>query len=458
MNSPSNTRWNLRGRAPTQAGSTNAPQASNSGAFIGTSSRLDDDAPPAPATTGNSPFDTAPAEETAHDEDQENVPPPLSPPAPPQSVSSFNNGDDERTSNPSSSDTPPEAPTLLDLIRLLAKNDKERNEIERARLERELVRDAQAGRTSATPVDHGASSKGPPLAVPKDFSGSHRSGQQLREFLSCCYKNFSLRPDRFRTERQKVLHAAAYLTGAADAWLEEGLLAPEAQKPSYFDNFKDFAEELQKRFGDPSELETAKQGMRHTRMIDSGEASHYTVTFNKHAAVLKRHGWSEESLMDQFKDGLPARLTQQIAASRLSFETMADLQNWVVESDVAWKAASLRAYESLYPSSVATAPPSPPSDTAATAKREDVPANKVEEAEEAESSTIEDRKPALAQSVFQAKLTSVEYQRRRDEDLCLYCGSGEHKILTCPTRPTKSFRGTRESSATNASPRRSRRG
>jgi hypothetical protein len=39
------------------------------------------------------------------------------------------------------------------------------------------------------------------------------------------------------------------------------------------------------------------------------------------------------------------------------------------------------------------------------------------------------------------KLTSEEYQRRKDQDLCLYCGSKDHAVAKCPLAKPNSSTG-----------------
>lgn len=41
--------------------------------------------------------------------------------------------------------------------------------------------------------------------------------------------------------------------------------------------------------------------------------------------------------------------------------------------------------------------------------------------------------------VNRARLSAEERQRRRRENLCLYCGASSHLIAACPTRPGNSL-------------------
>jgi hypothetical protein len=105
---------------------------------------------------------------------------------------------------------------------------------------------------ASTPAPPAVKTRVAKIAPPENFNGDR---YKLPMFLSRCTHHFLNDPEKFTTERSKVMFAGSYLQGIAYSWFESLLRQVEANPndpPAELDSFSEFKQSLQTNFGDPN--------------------------------------------------------------------------------------------------------------------------------------------------------------------------------------------------------------
>lgn len=249
----------------------------------------------------------------------------------------------------------------------------------------------------------------PRVSDPEYFDGNR---QQLRNFVAQVRLVIQAQPSRFTTERQKVIFAATFLRGPAFSWLQPYL---ENSIPApILDSLDVFFKELHGVFGDPDQSATAERQLCLLKQTRS--AANYATDFRRLAALTS---WNDPSLCFQFYNGLKNDVKDELARTDRP-KDLSSLMSLAIKIDN-------RIYERLQEkrnttSHFATRPPPPYPTTPhpATIPQTTPPSHAME---------IDGTR------VLRRPLTPQERQRRRDNNLCLYCGEAGHIAFDCPKRP-----------------------
>jgi hypothetical protein len=130
-------------------------------------------------------------------------------------------------------------------------------------------------------------------------------------FLSRCTHHFLNDPEKFTTERSKVMFAGSYLQGIAYSWFESLLRQVEADPndpPAELDSFSEFKQSLQTNFGDPNIERTMEREIRNLRQVTSVAA--YTMEFKRISSLL---WWNDRALKGQYYEGLKSNIKDELA-------------------------------------------------------------------------------------------------------------------------------------------------
>jgi len=278
----------------------------------------------------------------------------------------------------------------------------------------------------------------PKVADPAPFKGDRK---ELPTFLSMCDLNFAGNPSRFRTEQDKIIYAGSRLEGPAFAWLQPKLTKlrnGEQPIPTELTSFKAFAKALNTLYGDPDREATAEReiyGLRQT-----GSVADYASKFEAKSQYLT---WNDSGLRAQFYRNLKDEVKDEIARGDKP-DSFADLRTLAIRLD---NRLYERRLDRTNPSTskapfTKTAPPTGPQPMP---NRTYTPAPNVAAAPTTQpgqptgglrvpSHTPDGTYPMeLGSRGWQ--LTETEKQRRRELELCGYCGEGGHYRQHCPARP-----------------------
>lgn len=257
-----------------------------------------------------------------------------------------------------------------------------------------------------------------PLRPPDVFDGT---ASKLRSFLNQLRAVFRTQARRFPNEAVKTDYAISYLKGGALDWFQP-FLETDPPPPCTTD-FKSFAAALTEQFGDPNYKHHAADRLYSLRQTTS--VSTFSIEFRKHATVLQ---WDDEVLIFLFYKGLKPAVRRHLFGKKFdSFEAYIKEAIRIDHCNQDLAATDNRPARSTIPAPERspTRARVPPRDRAPPAPK---PAVHSPASPRARNAPRTPRGP----------LSDEEKQRRRDLNLCMYCGKQDHAVDGCPIRPNPS--------------------
>lgn len=290
--------------------------------------------------------------------------------------------------------------------------------------------------------------------LPEEFRGNRA---HLNSFLLQLTIYFNLRPSQFPSDYNKIVFASSFFREKALNWLRpqlnfylERLSNPASSMTPMFTTYEAFEQQLRNTFGDINEEATAERELRLLRQTQS--VGFYTSEFQRIASILQ---WDNKAFVFAYYNGLKEVIKDEI--SRVGRPSdLNDLVHLATQIDG-------RLFERLRERhfdgqrfGLRPAPPPfmahPPPTSFATPEPMDLSASLHSPAFDTspssnhccgslQSRTVNSssRNPASVKqsSKRRGKLTKEEYNHRRDNDLCLYCGRSGHVVSSCPELAAK---------------------
>jgi len=254
---------------------------------------------------------------------------------------------------------------------------------------------------------------------------------------------------QFNTDIPKINFAMTYLTRVAQDWFEVGLnQEDQGILQDWLSNWNLFVDGLRRHFGLLDPVGEAANMLDNLHMKPGDKISIYNMDFMHYASQL---GWGNSVLCHRYYQGLPNRIQDSISTQEqgksTSFQDMyalamtIDHRYWERDHErhrarqaekealkshsqkqgKASTSGSVMAFQSkANPSPVASStknPSSKPSLFPAPKKQPNTP--------------WVDLSSKLANN---GKLISDERKKRLENNLCLYCGAGDHKLDSCPKK------------------------
>jgi hypothetical protein len=277
-----------------------------------------------------------------------------------------------------------------------------------ATLEQRVTALSEQPRGSPTPSNKERTSE-PKVASPEFFSGSR---QGLTSFFTQVNMVIGLQPSRYPTEKTKVLYAGSFLRGTALLWFQP--YVSKTPEDPIMNDFELFCKKLKELFGDPNERATAERNLY--ALKQKGSATSYLADFQRYSVLVE---WNDQAKMAQFYRGLKEMVKDELAKQDDS-QTLTELMERAVKIDT-------RLYERNLEKGSDNSKPygnfTPRNNTYNKGDNSGKPDGKSDR-----------NKPNLTAN---GRLPKEEYKRRRDNKLCLYCGSSDHTIANCPENKSK---------------------
>jgi len=261
----------------------------------------------------------------------------------------------------------------------------------------------------------------------------------------------------------KINFAMIYLTGVAQNWFEVGLnQEDQGILQDWLSDWNLFVDELHRHFGLSDPVGKVASMLDNLRMKSGDKISTYNVDFMHYAFQL---GWGNSVLCHRYYQGLPNWIQDPISTREqgkpTSFQDMyalamtidycywerdherhrarqAEKEALESHSQKQGKASTSgsvmasQSKENLSPAALSTKnPSSKPSPSPAPKKQSNTP--------------WVDLSSKLASN---GKLTSDEHKKHLENNLCLYCSAGDHKLDSCPKKQTTVSPKGRDASAT----------
>jgi hypothetical protein len=306
-----------------------------------------------------------------------------------------------------------------------------------ARMEEQLRRTALL---SPAPTAPAVRPSKPKIAALEYFHG-HRT--KLTTFLTQVSMVIKLQPNRYPTERSKVLYTASFLRDTAFLWFQPNL--EKDPEPEMMTSYKKFCRALRDTFGDPDAEATAERNIFSLRQ--KGLASSYISEYQCNSTLTQ---WNDHALAAQSTEDSKKDSTMRLLIARVERpHTLKEMMDTALRIDNRLYERSLeRGSETQFTSTTTIStrsfggnksysnnnnftPRSSPSTgttTSTTYTRQSFPSRN-------------DRPSSSLPINNRGKLTIEEYQRRKDQDLCLYCGAKDHPVAKCPLAKPNSSAG-----------------
>lgn len=272
------------------------------------------------------------------------------------------------------------------------------------------------------------------ISEPKVSQPEHYSGQRskLSTFITQVSMVIALQGSRFPTEQSKIFYAGSFLRDTAFLWFQPYVGAHNP--PAFMESFTLFCDELRRTFGDPDEERTAERQLYALRQ--RGSVTNYIADFMRYSVQVR---WNDEAKASQFYRGLKDTIKDEFARIGRP-HSLQHLQDAAIRIDNRLYERQVERGErmpSTNHSSLSNGPPNRfvPRTTSTYVKTQTTtrPAESFRFVNQTNNNTY----------TRKGKLTPAEYQRRKDNNLCLYCGEQGHQVLKCPQAPSKKTSGFR---------------
>lgn len=242
---------------------------------------------------------------------------------------------------------------------------------------------------------------------PDSFNGDKN---ELENFITSCVLYMDCFPGTFSTDKTKINFIISHCRQKVLKSLRP--LLNQAEQPELLQRYDKFLEYLRRHWGDPDEKGNAKREMRKLRQ--QGSASDFFLKFNQLVAIL---GWSPESeilvenAIDKLDEGLKDEIVRKGGLEVSSIDDLMDfvipLDNRIREREKEKREARPSYQRSSFRTPIVQTTPIAPQALQTTAS---------------------------TQHFRPGPLPNEEKDRRRSNNLCMYCGNPDHITDACPKK------------------------
>ena len=264
--------------------------------------------------------------------------------------------------------------------------------------------------------------KEPNVKEPECFSGDTYS---LNGFLTQCDLVFALQSSRFANDSVKVKYIISFLRGTPLLAIRPLLLMDPS--PIMLNNLQLFTNHLRTTYGDPDEVAVATRKLQDLKQ--TGPASAYFAEFQQYIAIA---GWGSGPVVVHMAiQGLKSHLQDELARIAIRPQTIGELIQFIVPLDnrLFEREQSKRAQTKI----------AVPRSTTSYASYANVA--QFTTAAAVQPNVVGVSRPiptsAVRSTIIRSPLTAEEKQKRRDNNLCLYCGDAGHLAMSCPAAARK---------------------
>ena len=256
--------------------------------------------------------------------------------------------------------------------------------------------------------------KAPKLNPPKPFDGTR---SEYRSFMTQLTLIFKSDPDQFQDHETKIAYAASYLVGSAKEWFQPHI--NETTGDIAFPTWAAFTAALKAAFDDPDAYQTAQRKIEALKQGQQQDCSSYHAAFVPLATILNM---DERTRISFFQRGLQNELRKALSYRDTLPDTFDAFVQMCIRIDNRIRAHresnpirtqggqfAPNTNNNVIPSTSTGTHPGPMDLSAAGRNR----------------------------SQKRGPITEAEKKRRRENHLCLYCGSPGHWASQCPHKKTK---------------------
>jgi hypothetical protein len=230
------------------------------------------------------------------------------------------------------------------------------------------------------------------------------------EFKSKLQTTFLRFPDSLAADTDKIHYALQSMEGTPARYFAPYVNGDIPDEDGILSSYEAFIKAAEDIYGDKHQVDEVNHKL--TRLRQNGSMTDYIATFRSYAA---RSRWNEPALLARFKDGLSDEIKVMMSAQWHSMTTLRGAQtaattayqNLQVQQRLRTRHGLLRTPHQQQPPRRPVATPNP---TPANPNTMDLDAMRVR------------------------RISNEEKQRRREQNLCLYCGGRNHFVDACPAK------------------------
>ena len=250
----------------------------------------------------------------------------------------------------------------------------------------------------------------PKLNPPKPFDGTWAEYKSFVMQLNLIFNSDPARYTGTNADNAKIAYAASYLSGSAKEWFQPHV--NETTGVISFPTWVDFVAALRAAFEDPDGYQTAYNKI--SNLKQEKNCSSYYASFVSLAKVL---GIDERTKISFFKKGLHAELKKGLSYQITLPTGLEEFVQACIKIDNQIR-ANREARDAIPTTQGGQFAPTPSTSTGTHSGPMDLSAARY---------CSQKRGPA----------TEQEKKRRRDNNLCLYCGSSGHWASQCPHKRSR---------------------
>jgi hypothetical protein len=279
--------------------------------------------------------------------------------------------------------------------------------------------------------------KEPKVAPPKPFTGKRTESQ---EFILKCETVFTAQARTYFDDDTKLAYAINLLENEAYEWIKPAVMADIGKKPDYVITWAAFKKEFLKIFSDIDIKELSYQRIQ--ALKQTGSASSYANEFRRYSLNLD---WNDEPLRQHFFRGLKTDVKDRVL-SPSDFPDLASL----IENAIKWD--NLLYQRRKDPNNTKSTDRSYANATNRQSSNfnnrsfNPVPTPRPQW-NNPPCHTLRSGPAPMEVDSIRGPLMQAEKDRRRQNNLCLYCGSPGHRAAECRKRTNPSSNPSRRSIA-----------
>ncbi len=345
-----------------------------------------------------------------------------------RSINQNNNNNNNIVDDDAHHDDPPDPPSHADLLKAF---NETRDELKR---QRDVIRNLNASLATLERRDPGPAShsREPKVRLPDVFEGKI---SEYNTFISQCLLIFHMYPTTYSgkdKDEDKILFVISYLGDTPRRWAIPIL---EDKNHPLRKNFPAFKKALDTMYADRNLKQKARDKLGLLKQTKSVAA--YSAEFQQIIAPLDLMD-DDDSKVSMFYTGLDQTIKDQLIyfPPAKTFAELLDQSISIDQRNYAHRKAKQSAEKSS--SKPQSNPPSKPNYSNPSGnnfkKPNSNPSAKSTNHNRSNSSSSSDSKRKHP-SFHREPLSEDEKKRRRDNNLCGYCGSSEHSIDGCPRKP-----------------------
>lgn len=293
---------------------------------------------------------------------------------------------------------------------------------------------------SLSKKDDGSSNREPKVNDPKIFNGSNSDGDgynRLENFLTQLNMVFKLQPSRFPDEETKVIYAASFMDKIAFEWIQPYINAVgTAQEDPIATNFSQFTAAIRRMFGDVTLISDAENKVMKMKQ-GNRSASEYTTEFKRYAGLTN---FNEDALFWAYKNNINAQIQDELVIRSDTPNTLIEYQDLVIKLDMLFRERNNKHYRSNNNNNRRNVQKFNNNHQVHLPTRANVQ-HQTQHVQENDGDVSPMEIDNVSHKNHKKKyitLSKTEKQRRKDLDLCAYCGSPDHQVNGCDVLPPTS--------------------